>query len=144
MKQKDREAFFRLVDTSGGTGACWNWIGACRGGRHNQYGNFRGNMAHRVSWEMLNGPIPDGRHICHKCDNPKCVRPDHLFVGTNTENSHDMMRKGRRKTDRTPEEIDEIRWLVAMGARQSDVAAEYGASRASICLVANRKQWVWR
>lgn len=51
--------------------------------------------AHRVAWEVRNGPIPDGLVVCHKCDTPNCVNPDHLFVGTKADNNHDMIRKGR-------------------------------------------------
>jgi len=75
---------------------CWEWIGAqTRFG----YGQFRSNGivrgAHRVSWEIHNGPIPGGLWVLHHCDNPSCVRPDHLFIGTRTDNMRDAFRKGR-------------------------------------------------
>lgn len=73
--------------------ACWLWQGGHRD--HHGYGNFRGHATHRVSWALSNGPIPDGLIVCHKCDNPPCVRPSHLFVGTIGDNTRDMVQKGR-------------------------------------------------
>lgn len=84
---------------------CWEWTGS----RHrNGYGQFyyRGPaMAHRVSWELANGPVPDGMLVCHRCDNPPCVRPDHLFLGTQADNLVDMVSKGRHWTAHHPERL---------------------------------------
>jgi hypothetical protein len=75
---------------------CWEWNAAKRLG----YGKFayEGKVidAHRLSWLLHFGPIPEGMLICHRCDNPPCVRPDHLFLGTRADNTHDMDAKGRR------------------------------------------------
>ena len=89
----DEERFWEKVVKRN---SCWEWMagrsvfgyGQCR---------FRGKdwQAHRASWVMANGNIPEGMHILHRCDNRACVRPDHLFLGTQADNNHDMMRKGR-------------------------------------------------
>jgi hypothetical protein len=83
---------------------CWEWMGT-----KNSYGygvvmiNRKVKRTHRVSWEIHNGPIPKGLYVCHHCDNPPCVRPDHLFLGTCSDNLHDMVKKGRHGSITKPE-----------------------------------------
>lgn len=80
---------------------CWEWQGSKRNGYgritigSRKDGTRRIAMAHRVSYELFNGEIPDGMEICHKCDNPCCINPDHLFAGTRQDNIDDRERKGR-------------------------------------------------
>lgn len=86
---------------------CWEWTGM-RGS--NGYGLILAGsrskrvhkMAHRVSYEIFVGPVPDGHVICHKCDNPACVYPPHLFSGTQSDNLRDMKEKNRRTYVRSP------------------------------------------
>lgn len=86
---------------------CWLWCGAkTRGG----YGHFRRKIdgvwkmykAHRYSYEMHIGSIPENQLVCHSCDNPECVNPGHLYVGSDKQNTQDMMKKGRWKMIRNP------------------------------------------
>lgn len=88
--------FWDKVDKSG---ECWVWLSAT----HSQgYGLFKTghntqNYAHRVVWVLEYGPIPEGAFVCHSCDNPPCVRPEHLFLGTAADNMQDMVSKGRQR-----------------------------------------------
>lgn len=88
-----KKRFWDKVDKSG---ECWNWI-ATRSG--NGYGSIKylgkDCGAHRVSWILASGEIPKGMFVLHRCDNPPCVNPKHLFLGTNADNMRDMQQKGR-------------------------------------------------
>jgi hypothetical protein len=84
---------------------CWMWLGTDRGS--NRYGSItvdgRHVPAHRYAWQLFRGAIPDGLLVCHHCDTPKCVNPDHLFLGTHQDNVDDCKRKGRlRGGTKTP------------------------------------------
>lgn len=132
------------------TDTCWLWTGATHefgyGVIRNSAGTKPANVkAHRLSWEIHNGPIPDGLNVCHHCDNPPCVNPDHLFLGTDADNVADMIAKGRQVYGGTPAgethhqrkltdaQIGEIRSLYATGIISlPELSKYYGVSHTSI------------
>ena len=121
-------------------GECLEWKGATRGGRFNQYGNYRGRMAHRVAWELVHGEIPDGKFVLHHCDNPKCVNVQHLFIGTLSDNARDMVDKGRHGMARLNwESVEQIRKLLADGESQKALSQRFGVSVGHICCIEKRK-----
>ena len=93
--------FWANVDKNGPNG-CWLWTGSriLSGGYGSFYARRKPIRAHRYSWSLVNGPIPSGLFICHRCDVPLCVNPEHLFLGTPLDNIRDMDTKGRRGDSR--------------------------------------------
>jgi hypothetical protein len=104
----------------------------------------RATLAHRASWENHRGPIPDGLWVLHRCDTPACCNPDHLFLGTPSDNSADMARKGRFSGGRlTPAEVRQIRGLSKEPGRPSTtrLARHYGVNPSTIQDIINGKTW---
>jgi lambda repressor-like predicted transcriptional regulator len=146
------------------TDGCWIWTaGVDTGG----YGQIRIDgrlvMAHRYAYELIVGPFPAGMLACHTCDNPRCVRPDHVFPGTYADNSADMVSKGRQATgDRhrsrlypevvkrgeahpkavlTAEIVAEIRNRRAAGEGVRALGREYGISHNTVVALLQRRSW---
>lgn len=129
---------------------CHLWMGDCF---DNGYGKFwyerKSHKAHRISWRLNCGTIPTGLLVLHKCDTPSCVNPDHLFLGTNKDNSQDMISKGRhsRKAPRGEaqnkaklKEAD-IPVIRADTRLNRIIAADYGVTEATIAGVKTRRYW---
>lgn len=109
--------------------------------------------AHRLSYILEHGEIPEGLDVLHSCDNPGCVNPKHLFLGTHTENMQDMLSKGRGHKARgqnngdnklTPEQVMYIREKHAREkTKHRDLAKEMGVARNTIYCILSRKTWAW-
>lgn len=128
------------------TDECWLWTGAINSS--NGYGRIRHNKyTHRVSYEFHFGAIPKGLFVCHRCDNPPCVRPDHLFLGTPGDNMRDMHSKQRqacgsqRSRLLTEDQVAAIRQRYAAGERQCVLAREYTVSPVTMHNIVHNKTW---
>lgn len=131
-------------------GNCWEWNAGLFAG----YGAFshhsKSRYAHRTSWELAFGEIPERLFVCHKCDNPLCVNPAHLFLGTAKDNTQDMVKKGRKPVVRrrrklTDDQMNDIRsrygtWLTPnLRISLSYLAKEYGVSPSAIMYIVKNK-----
>lgn len=132
--------------------ACWVWASTLQTGYGTMSVDGKNTYAHRMSWEMHHGvKLLRTQIVCHSCDNPPCVNPAHLFVGTLADNNRDKMNKGRAvyrsgeshpRARLTTADVDEIRrHLVADKLNHSEIGAMFGVSRAAIVSIAIGKNW---
>ena len=136
------------------TDGCWIWIGWKRDGEYG--GAFHGGkrwLAHRLAWALAKGPIPKGLQVLHRCDQPACVRPSHLFLGTQRDNIEDMMAKGRHRGAPQPGEsnpqaklnwikVRQIRLGRAKGERILALAQRFRVSEAAIAMICKNRRWI--
>lgn len=142
----------KIIDKETG---CWNWTGGCN---TKGYGQVRHNgtqsKVHRLAYQHYLGLIPEGYFVCHKCDNPKCFNPDHLFIGTALDNNRDRELKGRgvmhgvvllkgashMKSKLTEAEILEIR-SIGSKMNMSETARQFGVSKQAIRSILHKQTW---
>lgn len=126
---------------------CWNWIGAKDSCGYGTYSHTSGNKAHRYVWEKLHGAIPEGMCVLHKCDNPACVNPEHLFLGTHDENMKDMVAKGRSRGAKGEKNAgailsaDQVRDIYCSNKTNKELAVLFGVDRNTIMHIKNQKSW---
>lgn len=162
ITERDRSRFWRNVNKDGPTpthrpelGPCWLWVaGKFSDGYGCAYTQTKGHRhnarAHRVAWEMMRGEIPDGFSVCHHCDNPPCVNPDHLFPAPPKANTGDALAKGRmsmgeRHTTARISEADAREILRRRHAGESNrkIAVRFGVSPTHVSAIANGKRWAF-
>jgi hypothetical protein len=125
---------------------CWEWTGNIIGNGYGQmvFCNKR-EHAHRVSWQLFRGEIPPGQMVCHTCDNPICVNPEHLFLSDHSGNMKDKVNKSRQyrgeRHHSTKFTEDQIRAIRLDPRSNSVVAAEFGVSRNAIYNIRTRRDW---
>lgn len=145
------DRFWGMVEKTDG---CWLWLGSLRETGYGQFNNDgKITRAHRFAYELAYGAIPDDMLVCHHCDNRRCVRPDHLFVGTHKDNMQDCLRKGRyagvalKGEDQTNAKLT---WVAVRemrdryrggGVSQPELARQYGVSQAAVNSVLLNKTW---
>lgn len=148
MKKSLRQRFEEKFNVTPG---CWAWTASRSKSRYLEYGQFNDGTgmrgAHRVSYKLYVGQIPAGLQVLHRCDNPVCVNPDHLFLGTNDDNVKDKVAKGR--ASKMPGDLHPRRKLssadiIAIRADtriQKAIAADYGVGQTHISAIKSGARW---
>lgn len=126
---------------------CWQWKGVTTSSGHGQISK---KGAHRFSYERYKGNIPEGLFVCHHCDNPGCVNPDHLFLGTPKDNTQDMIMKGRDKKAKGEfsgtsklkcDDVMKIRLLFQQGKNYREIGEVFGMARSTIGQIIRKEIW---
>ncbi len=151
---------------------CWEWQGGLNNAGYGKIRNGKKHLsAHRLSYELFKGQIPEGKLVCHSCDNKKCVNPDHLWLGTQKENIQDAKKKGilpkqfgrkhseetlkklklRKHSDRrgdkhhlkklTSDDVFKIRELLDQGIKQVEIAKLYDVDSSAISNIKRKRNW---
>lgn len=148
-EEYDKIVKFRLRANIIEENGCWIWQGC----KNNGYGqsSYRSRMmlTHRISWIVFNGEIPKGIDVCHKCDNPSCINPEHLFLGNAKDNVNDMWTKQRKshKGEKHPrckltlEQVKQIRYVDLACMTQRDIAKKYGLTAGYIHNIKSKRTW---
>lgn len=137
------EKFWSKV-AKAGPDDCWNWTGTCSDKGYGMIHRRRlekptGLRAHRASWLLHRGAIPDGLCVLHRCDNRRCVNPDHLFLGTVADNNADMLAKGRQRTAKLS--ATQVREIKGSPESMPALARRYGVTLQNIIKIKRGETW---
>lgn len=152
MSQSTIERFLSKVCTS--PDGCWLWQGRRNPSGYGRFdlrtgaGRWQAFLAHRVAYEIFVGKIPDGLVVCHACDNPCCVRPSHLSVGSQRDNLGDAAAKGRTARGEThphakltAQQVAEMRYLFSQGVRQRELSRRFGTAYQNVSRIVRGERW---
>ena len=147
------ERYWKKVDVRGDD-ECWPWLASKKGLGYGMFRTTYPETAHRTAWRLANGEIPDGLHVLHKCDVPECQNPNHLFVGTNAENTADKVAKGRcsrlvRPGEENPnskltaEQVRIARYWKSLGnMTRTRIAKHFGIGNSQMSRILNNQSWI--
>lgn len=138
------ETVFRSLYQPGKPDSCWLAEPYSQGNGYSRIritvdGKRYQKRTHVIAFELYNGPVPDGKLVCHTCDNRACWNPDHLFLGTDQDNSDDKIAKGRQNTKVAPEIVKEI--IERMKTGERGLGTRFGVSRQLICDIKHDRRW---
>lgn len=162
LSQSIVEKFWKMVDF-GEENECWIWKGGTNGSGNGlghgklvisrDHGKAKNEYAHRISWVLHYGQIPDGMFVCHHCDNPPCVNPKHLFIGTQVDNMKDMASKGRtgkgafgerqHSAKLKEKDVVEIKTALRDGQKMSVLSKRFGVTIQAIHHIKTGRSWSW-
>ena len=147
----EEQRFLKRVNV-GAPNECWEWTASRQQQKwHGQWRNKAGQieLVHRASWRMFKCDIPAGMFVLHKCDNPACVNPSHLWLGTQSDNLHDMWTKGRARPQTSIGEkhgMSKVTESIVREIRESslsgvDLARKFGITPTTVCDIRKRRTW---
>lgn len=149
-KTYDEDMKVKLIKNIKNVNECWEWQ---KFRLKKGYGKFsykrKSYLAHRISWILFKGTIPKDIYVCHKCDNPPCVNPDHLFLGDQRANIRDMVKKNRRdfKCENAPsrklssKDVLQIRQMIDTGIKIKEISKFFHITHGHVRAIKHRKCW---
>ena len=150
LSEAQKCRFWDKVEKLGNESGCWLWTASVSNAGYGVFGvNYKMKTAHRISWALVHGPIPEGAFVCHRCDTRDCVNPNHLFLGNSVVNMRDKVSKGRQikgegvvVSKLNPEKVRSIRREYRPGVVSFRMlAAKYGCGNGAIRDIIENLTW---